>query len=59
VSGARVAPILRRLGTKTSAVARTQSGAVAGTLREIGSELTAASRQLMGGAGAAAPAGTR
>lgn len=61
VNGRRVAPILRRLGTKTTWVASSQSGAIATTLREIGSELTSAARQLSGGAasGAAAPAGTR
>ncbi|GJG84959.1 hypothetical protein tb265_01400 [Gemmatimonadetes bacterium T265] len=56
VNGPRVGAILRRLGQKTTRVAVTQSGAVASTLREIGSQLSSSGRQL---SGSAAPAGTR
>lgn len=51
VNGARIGAILSRVGPKVTNVARAQSGPVAATLREIGSELTAAGRQLVGGGG--------
>ncbi len=49
VNGPRIGAILGRIGPKVSRVAGMQSGPVATTLNEIGSELTAASRQLAGG----------
>ena len=46
VSGARVGAILRRVGPKVTVVSAGQSGVLRTTLREIGSELTAAGRKL-------------
>ncbi len=50
VNGARIGAILSRLGPKVTRVASRQSGAVATTLNEIGTELTSAGAQLAGGA---------
>jgi hypothetical protein len=45
----RVGDILARVGPKVTTVARTQSGAVRAALQNIGSQLTAAGRQLASG----------
>jgi hypothetical protein len=46
VSGRRVGVVLRRVGPKVTRVAATQSGGVRTALRELGSQLTTAGRDL-------------